>query len=188
MNTGIKRFLSICLLGAALLSATVAAHAENEPSEGARETMTVTIATNWEKESALWDELIATYGEDTNWPLEVWAEYSERCAEMGVTLMDGMVYGMPAEDEVQLEQALEIAGNHLLETMGFRPEVLARLEAYANYFVEDDAVADDWKPFYRISYSPINVEDVADIGFYACYVSGKTGEVLEFLTPVDGKG
>lgn len=187
MNTSIKRFLSTCLLGAILLSgAAMTAHAESVQS--AEDAKRNTVKSLSEKENALWDEMVTTYGSDDTWSLEVWAEYSQRCAEQDITLIDGMVYGVPAEDEVQLEEALEIAGNHLLDTMGFKPEVLARFKTYVIYLIADDALPEDWKPSYRISYNPINVEDAAEIGFYNCVVSGKTGEVLEFSTPADGKG
>lgn len=136
-----------------------------------------------EKQQTLWGELIATYGEDVDWPLEVWAEYSRRSAELGIVLPDNPVYGLPAEDEVQLAEAMETAGKHLLETMGFQEEMLDRFSTYTQYYVTDPE-----KPYYQIAYNPKNAEEYEDIGAYFCTIDGKTGEVMEFLTPADAKG
>lgn len=199
-NVNLKRFLVTCLAAALLLtvnglllsSALGAALSPALPAyaEGAADTAitnikrekTMTATPEMEKDAALWDELIATHGEDVDWPLEVWAEYSQRRAALGITTPD-FIYGLPAEDEVQLADAMDTANAHLLATMGFKDDMLDRFTSYVRYFVSDPE-----RPYYQISYNPKVAEEYQDIGAYLCIVDGKTGEVTEFLTPADAKG
>lgn len=202
MNANVKRFLATCLMGtlllagngllvggllATVLTPSLPAYAEEGTEaiviDKALGETTVIAAKDQEKEAALWEEMRAAYGEnDVDWPLEAWAEFSQRREELGITLPD-FVCGLPAADEVQLETAMATANAHLLAEMGFADEVLDRFSTDTKYLVTDPE-----KPYYQIAYSPRSQADYAEIGAYLVMVDGKTGDVTEFLTPADAVG
>lgn len=181
MMTKAIRILATCLLGIMLFSMPAYAEAAQAPEAPMRKTIEESPDT--EARTQIWDEMIEANGEDVTWPLETWAEYSRRLEENGLIHSDDFVYGLPADDEVQLEEALGIAGGHLLAEMGFKDGMLDRFSTYTRYIVNDED-----KPYYHIAFNPKNASEYEEIGAYLCIIDGKSGEVLEFHTPADAVG
>ncbi len=200
MNGNLKRLVATFLMGAlmltgngfvaggvlnALLSPSLPAYAEGvkavEIVDKQRETTTAMTEED-EKYKAMWDELVEQYGPDVDWPLEVWAEYSQRVVEMRVVRPD-WIHGLPAAEDIQRDEAVEIAKAHLLETMGFKEDMWKRFKTSVNFIVTDPE-----KPYYRVIIYPAKAEEYAEIGSYLCYLDGRSGEITEFLTPADAVG
>ncbi len=185
MNAGIKRLAAVCLIGILMLGGAVLA--EETAVESVAPERSATAVSLTDEQIALWDEMLAEYGVDVNWPLDVWAEYSRRSEALGISIPGEVVYDIPAEDDVQLDEALETATQCLLESMGFKEEMLGRFAVYSRYIITDPQNP-EYNPHYMIVIYPIVLEDYAEIGSYFCIVDGKTGEVLLFETPADAKG
>lgn len=132
--------------------------------------------------NAIFADMEEAYGSNTEWPLEVWAEYTQRREAAGYPLEE-LVYGLPSEDHVQEAEAVEIAYAHMLKAMGFKPETRARFRHLTVFNVAD---ADN--PVWRISIATVDSADYAELGGYLCTIDAGTGEVIEFLTPADAVG
>lgn len=83
MMTKAIRFIATCLMGIMLFSLPV--YAESVQLEEAPTRKTIEVTPDMEARNELWDEMVQTYGEDVDWSLETWAEYSRRLEEEGIT-------------------------------------------------------------------------------------------------------
>lgn len=131
-------------------------------------------------------------GDFDTWPLEEKAAFSEwqrELAEQGDKdaqyEISAVVYGVPGEDNMTLEEAVELARQGILAKYAVKAEVLlGKFKVEASYFTH---FMDYEVPLWMIDFRVKDYDDMMDLGHYLVYIFDQTRE-MELYNAADSVG
>jgi hypothetical protein len=120
-------------------------------------------------------------------------EYEGEAAESSIERFGGPKRNLPTSyakgqsttDDISQEEAIASALSELTEKYALKQGFIARFNATATFFstYEDVSV-----PVWFVSLYPANAIEFSEIGSYSAVLDAKTGEAIQLLSAVDGKG
>lgn len=95
------------------------------------------------------------------------------------------VEGQPKEGDITEEEARDIAFDELIGKYALKDELLDRFSVTAVYYsIYDDITA----PVWWVNLYPKNTNEFSEIGCFTAIINAETGNAVQLLSAVDGKG
>ena len=148
------------------------------------------------------NERYETLGDFDYWPLEEKAAFSEwrrEHAEQGdkdaLYEVSVMVYGVPGEDNMTLEEAVNLARQGIIAKYAVKEAVLlgkfkAEVEFFIHFYNEfnfEGAVIDQDHPMWRMTFRVKDYDDMEELGHYTVMIYDRTREMVLY-SAADSQG
>ena len=100
-------------------------------------------------------------------------------------LPDRYVEGQPCDSDIEQEAAISIGVNAITGKYALKQTTIDKFNITTTYYSSyEDIGGAVW--FVRLY--PINAEEFSEIGSYSAVLDAATGEVIQLLSAVDGRG
>jgi len=143
------------------------------------------------------NERYETLGDFDYWPLEEKAAFSEWCVEQGIEPPFLWVYGMPGENNMTFEEALDLARQAIIAKYAIKEAVLrGKFKVEAEFIIQLEnengwvfggALIDQDHPIWRLTFRVKDYNDIMDLGHYLVYIYDQTKE-MEIYNAEDSQG
>ena len=93
------------------------------------------------------------------------------------------IEGVPGEDNITAETAIETAMRAIQNKYALTDETIARFTSQAML-----NVANPDEPVWSVNFNPVNNSDFSEIGCYSVNINARTGEIGSIISAADGIG